>query len=38
LIWGYWFQMEDLHHETIIVSCIFTAIILFLTRERKKKK
>ena len=36
LFWGTWFEMEDIHHETVMVTLVFAGVLVgFIKIEGK---
>ena len=33
--WGYWFELEDLHHETWMIMFAFSGLVLLTTFRGK---
>jgi hypothetical protein len=37
IFYGKWFELKDIHHETFMVALLFSAIILYFLKVRKKE-
>jgi uncharacterized membrane protein len=37
LCWGVWFQPEDLHHETFVLSCFAMALGVYIGTKMSKR-
>ena len=38
LVWGYWFELRDIHHETFVITLAFAGLVSFWLLNLRGKR